>query len=359
MNLFNDAYRGKKIILTGHTGFKGSWLALWLQYMDANITGISLPPETAPSHWELLKQQLDDRREDIRNQDAISDIFTEIQPDIVFHLAAQPLVRRSYNEPIATLSANILGTAHVLEACRICKSVQAVVIVTTDKCYQNNEWEWGYREVDRLGGHDIYSVSKACAELVTQGYRCSFLAGREGPMVATARAGNVIGGGDWSEDRLIPDLVRAMSNSRSLEVRLPKATRPWQHVLDALCGYLLLGQRLIEKRLGCADAWNFGPDRRGNCTVSDVLAKLERYWSGLKWHVSKGEQPHEAGFLYLDSSKARNQLGWQPLWDIDNALQKTAEWYQAWTKEKKIISQDQLNTYIQAALDKKMEWAGH
>ena len=226
MKQFSDVYRGKRILLTGHTGFKGSWLALWLTELGADVTGVSLPPETQPNHWDLLDLKNEDHRADIRDFEVLSKIVAETKPEIVFHLAAQPLVRRSYRDPLETWSTNIMGTANILEACRHTSSVQAIVVITTDKCYENNEWPWGYREIDRLGGHDPYSASKAGAELVAASYRSAFFNTEKSPLLATARAGNVIGGGDWSEDRLIPDLVRATTNKQSMEIRSPNATRP-------------------------------------------------------------------------------------------------------------------------------------
>lgn len=274
MKQFSDIFRNKRVLLTGHTGFKGSWLAIWLTGLGAQVIGVSLSPETEPNHWDLLGLDLDDRRVDIRDADAILNIFTETKPELVFHLAAQPLVRRSYRDPLETWSTNVMGTANVLDACRLTESVRAIVVVTTDKCYENQEWPWGYRENDRLGGHDPYSASKAGAELVAASYRHAFFSNEDGPLLATARAGNVIGGGDWSEDRLIPDLVRATVNNQSLEIRSPNATRPWQHVLESLSGYLLLGQKLLEGQKDFAAPWNFGPEPEGNRSVAEVLEKL-------------------------------------------------------------------------------------
>lgn len=357
MRLFGDTFRGKRVLLTGHTGFKGSWLALWLHELGADVTGISLPPETAPNHWDMLALPVDDRRIDIRDASALIQVFADKQPEIVFHLAAQPLVRRSYREPLDTWSTNVMGTANVLEACRQTSSVQAIVVITTDKCYENNEWSWGYREIDRLGGHDPYSASKAGAELVAASYRNAFFNTPDAPLLATARAGNVIGGGDWSEDRLIPDLVRALSAGQSLEIRSPDATRPWQHVLESLSGYLMLGQRLLHGDKAFAEAWNFGPEPEGNRTVAEVLDKLNEHWSGMRWHVTDKPQPHEATLLYLDSAKARSRLHWQPVWQIDNTLATTAEWYRAWLEQGQMTSRQQLTAYIAAAAKANIEWS--
>lgn len=357
MKLFGDIYRGKRILITGHTGFKGSWLALWLTELGAEVAGIALPPDTKPNHWDLLRLSIDDRRLDIREADALMGIVKGVEPEIVFHLAAQPLVRRSYREPLETWSTNVMGTVHVLEACRQTPSVRAIVVVTTDKCYENREWPWGYREIDRLGGYDPYSASKAGAELVAASYRNAFFMGDAAPLLATARAGNVIGGGDWSEDRLIPDLIRALEKSQSLEIRSPQATRPWQHVLESLSGYLLLGQKLLLGERTCADAWNFGPEPEGNRTVAEVLEKLKQHWPALRWHVTDQPQPHEATLLYLDSGKARNLLSWKPVWSIDATLEKTADWYRAWLENGKVISRAQLAEYVAAAAQANLGWA--
>lgn len=358
MKLFGGAYQGRRVLITGHTGFKGSWLTLWLQELGAEVTGVALPPAARPSHWDLLGLSIDDRRLDIREFDALRRVFSETQPEIVFHLAAQPLVRRSYRDPLETWSTNVMGTANVLEACRQQPSVRAIVAVTTDKCYENRGWPWGYRENDRLGGHDPYSASKAGAELVAASYRNAYLFEAGSPLLATARAGNVIGGGDWSEDRLIPDLIRALETGKSLEIRSPDATRPWQHVLESLSGYLMLGQRLLQGEKSLAAAWNFGPEPEGNRTVSEVLGKLSQHWEVLRWHVSTEPQPYEAKLLYLDSAKARSQLRWQPAWNIDATLARTAEWYRAWLEGREVLSRRQLADYIATAASANLEWAG-
>lgn len=325
---------GKKVLITGHTGFKGSWLTLWLQQLGARVTGIALPPVTSPSLFTLLHfnssdLQLNSYYHDIREAAKVTELVQAAEPEIVFHLAAQPLVRASYRNPLETWETNVLGTAHLLEAVRQTPSVKAVVVVTTDKCYRNNEWVWGYRESDPLGGHDPYSASKAATELVAASYRQSFLAG-QGVLLATARAGNVIGGGDWSEDRLIPDAARAAATGTPLIVRSPDATRPWQHVLDALHGYLLLAGQLLAGNKAAADAWNFGPDTSGNLPVATVLNRLQNHWPELAWQTAEHpDAPHEAGLLYLDSSKARRVLGWEPRWGLADSLKYTADWYRA------------------------------
>jgi CDP-glucose 4,6-dehydratase len=356
MRQFADIYRGKRVLLTGHTGFKGSWLSLWLNELGAKVTGVALTPNTSPNHWDLLNLSHNDYRKDIRDSIALRQIFNDTQPEIVFHLAAQALVRRSYVDPIETWSTNVLGTANILEACRQHETVRAVVVITTDKCYENREWTWGYRENDRLGGHDPYSASKAGTELVAASYRSSFFNTDNSPLLATGRAGNVIGGGDWSQDRLIPDLIRSLERNQPLEIRSPFATRPWQHVLESLSGYLLLGQKLLEGKRAIADSWNFGPTPESNCSVIEVLDKLQKVWSHLSWEDTGNQHPHESTLLYLDSSKARRLLGWESVWDIDTTLVKTADWYRAWLENKDVISNVQLEDYINHAGQANVEW---
>jgi len=348
MTTLADAYRGRRVLITGHTGFKGSWLALWLCELGSELAGIALAPDTQPNHWALLDLPVDDRRLDVRDGAALARALTEFQPEIVFHLAAQPLVRRSYCDPIETWSTNVMGTAHLLEACRKTASVRAVVIVTSDKCYENREWPWGYRENDRLGGHDPYSASKAGAEFVVASYRSAFFSAPDAPLLASARAGNVIGGGDWSEDRLIPDLVRSIKNNTPLAIRSPQATRPWQHVLESLHGYLLLGQKLLEGDRTFAQAWNFGPEPEANRSVAEVLDRVRRDWPALRWRITSEPQPHEARLLYLDSAQARSRLNWQPVWTFDQAIATTTDWYRAWLERDSVVSRQQLGAYIAA-----------
>jgi CDP-glucose 4,6-dehydratase len=357
LNAFGTAYRGRRVLVTGHTGFKGSWLCLWLRALGSEVTGLALDPPSEPSHWGLLKLPITDHRIDIRDEAAVRRVFAAERPEIVFHLAAQPLVRRSYREPVITWATNVMGTAHVLEAVRHTPEVRAVVVVTTDKCYENREWPWPYRERDRLGGHDAYSASKAGAELVAASYRSALLRQPSASLLATARGGNVIGGGDWSEDRLIPDLVRAVVAGEPLVIRSPRATRPWQHVLDCLSGYLLLGQRLLAGDATCADAWNFGPDGEGNRTVEEVLQHLARTWPQLRWQLASGPQPHEAGLLQLDSAKAKMHLGWRPVWDLGAAIDRTATWYRQWLELGEVSSADQLDAYITDAVNSGLGWA--
>lgn len=355
--MFHELYSRRKILLTGHTGFKGSWLALWLQHLGAEVTGISLPPLSDPAHWSLLNLPAHSHSADVRDAGEIDRLITAARPEIVFHLAAQPLVRRSYQDPLETWNTNVMGTANVLEACRSVDSVRAIVVITTDKCYDNKEWVWGYRENDPLGGHDPYSASKACCELLADSYRKSFFSAPGGPLLATARAGNVIGGGDWSTDRLIPDVIRAVASGQALQIRSPRATRPWQHVLECLSGYLLLGQHLLEGRREHAQAWNFGPEPESNRSVEEVINQMAEHYPGLTWRNSGGEHPHEARALYLDNSKARHGLGWRPVWSFSQTVRETALWYQQWQAARKVISKDQLLAYVDAAARLGLSWA--
>jgi CDP-glucose 4,6-dehydratase len=357
ITMFADTYRGKRVLITGHTGFKGSWLSLWLTKLGAHVTGIGLPPETEPSHWSLLGLKAPSTILDIRKFERLQIEINRIEPEIIFHLAAQPLVRRSYSQPLETWSTNVMGTANVLEACRTCNSIKAIVVVTTDKCYANREIELGYREIDALGGHDPYSASKAGSELVAASYRSAFFSPTNGPLLATARAGNVIGGGDWSEDRLIPDLVRAVCTKTSLEIRSPNATRPWQHVLECLSGYLLLGQGLLEGRTHLAVAWNFGPDKEGNQTVSQVLKTAKDHWDQVEWFSGPKSALHEANLLHLDCTKAHRELTWKPVWTFGEGVKATMDWYKAWFHSNQTISVDQIESYCRTAAEHGLIWA--
>jgi len=325
-------WKGKKVFLTGHSGFKGSWLSIWLQAMGAEIKGFSLAPHTSPSLFieANVAEHMESFVGDIRNKELVFDSMKKFNPDIVIHMAAQPLVRTSYREPIDTYHTNIMGTLHVLEAARYCNNLRALINVTTDKCYANNEWEWGYRENEPMGGFDPYSSSKACSELVTSAYRSSFFQ-KSGISVATARAGNVIGGGDWSEDRLIPDIFSAFKNKQPVIIRNPKAIRPWQHVLEPLSGYLVLAEKLYTDGKFFAEAWNFGPNDQDVQTVQWIVEKMTADWN-LKenWIIDNIEQPHEANYLKLDISKARNKLGWEPSWHLPIAIEKIIKWHKSW-----------------------------
>ena len=325
-----DFWRGKRVVLTGHTGFKGAWLALWLQRMGADVTGIALTPNTTPSLFELARvaSHINSHFCDIRDAAALAALIRSARPDLVFHLAAQPLVRASYREPLATFATNVMGTAHLLDALRGLDSVRVAVIVTTDKVYRNNEWPYPYREDDALGGHDPYSASKAASEIVIASYRDAFLSA-QGVAVASARAGNVIGGGDWSEDRLIPDAVRAWQAGQPLIIRNPGAIRPWQHVLDPLAGYMSLAQKLFEQP-ALAGAYNFGPQTDQAATVRDVVElACSAYGSGVTSYENNSKGPHEAGWLALEVAKARVTLGVAPHWSLTEAVNRTMAWYRA------------------------------
>lgn len=356
MNEFSQIYRGRRVLLTGHTGFKGSWLALWLTRLGANVTGVALPPETSPSHWDLLSLDMPSHFVDIRNRDALAQVISSVKPELVFHLAAQPLVRLSYREPVETWSTNVMGTVNLLDCCRQTESVQGVLVVTSDKCYQNREWVWGYREDDSLGGHDPYSASKAATELVVESFRKSFFHATAALSLASARAGNVIGGGDWSEDRLIPDIVRAVTTNATVDIRSPSSTRPWQHVLESLSGYLLLGQHLLSNPREAAQAWNFGPTEEGNRSVQTVMENIAEQWPSVRWQISDNASLHEARLLYLDSTKARTQLHWQPAWGFREAITATVDWYRAFLNDKAVISNLQLEQYVQAATQARLSW---
>jgi CDP-glucose 4,6-dehydratase len=356
MKCFGDCFRGRSVLLTGHTGFKGSWLTLLLQALGARVTGIALPPEVSPSHWELLGLDIEEHRLDIRDADALHRAVVEARPEVVFHLAAQSLVRRSYREPLETWSTNVTGTANLLDACRRIPTVRVIVVVTTDKCYENREWPWGYREIDPLGGRDPYSASKAAAELVASSYRASFFQGEGAALVATARAGNVIGGGDWSEDRLIPDLVKGLREGKPAPIRFPNSTRPWQHVLDPLSGYLRLSQLLLHGSRALADAWNFGPDPEGNRTVREMLGRLQHHWPALSWRIDQDPQAHESSLLYIDASKARKDLGWRPVYSFEDSVRLTADWYRKFQETGTVASQRQVEEYLSAAADAGVSW---
>ncbi len=328
-----EFWKGKKVFLTGHTGFKGSWLSMWLQAMGAQTKGYSL--EETVSTPALFKtanvaQDMESEIGDIRNLDAIQKSMQVFNPDILIHMAAQPLVRLSYINPVDTYSTNVMGTVNVLEAARKCTNLKAIVSVTTDKCYENKEWVWGYRENEPMGGHDPYSNSKGCTELVSSAYRNSFFNDKNTANLATARAGNVIGGGDWAKDRLIPDILNAFQEKKPVIIRNPMATRPWQHVLEPLSGYLILAESLY-KDSGYDEAWNFGPGDQDCKPVGYILNQMVNLWGqGASWENDKGTNPHEAGLLKLDCSKAYARLKWQPKWSVDYTLGKIISWHKAW-----------------------------
>jgi CDP-glucose 4,6-dehydratase len=345
---------GKGVLLTGHTGFKGSWLSLWLQSMGAHVVGYALPPPTNPSLFVVanVAKGIRSVEGDIRDLAALSKVFEEHKPEIVIHMAAQPLVRYSYANPIETYSINVMGTAHLLEAARMAGGVRAIVNVTSDKCYENREWEWGYRENEPMGGYDPYSNSKGCAELVTAAYRSSYFNpekySEHRTAIATARAGNVIGGGDWALDRLIPDMLRAIEGGIPVLIRNPNAIRPWQHVLEPLSGYLTLAEKLYKQGPNYAEGWNFGPHDTDAKPVGWIVEHMTQTWGqGAAWTLDDGPHPHEAAYLRLDCSKAHTRLGWYPRWHIGQAIEKIIEWHKACDQDADMreITLAQINTY--------------
>lgn len=348
-------WRGRRVFVTGHTGFKGGWLSLWLECLGAEVTGYALAPASSPNLYESadvargLKESI---FADIRDLNRLCGVIRVARPEVVIHMAAQPLVRFSYADPIETYSVNVVGTVTLLEAIRRAGGVRAVVSVTSDKCYENREWVWGYRESDPMGGFDPYSSSKGCAELATAAMRASFFhpaAWSEHKVaVASARAGNVIGGGDWAEDRLVPDLIRAFTTGRAAAVRRPEAVRPWQHVLEPLSGYLVLAQRLVEDGAAYAEGWNFGPEESDAREVGWLAKRVSELWGeGARCEGDRGVHPHEATFLKLDCSKASARLGWRPRWKLDRALEETVAWYRAFYRgiDVRALSVDQIEAY--------------
>lgn len=350
--MFGGIYSGKRIFVTGHTGFKGSWMSLWLTKLGAKVLGYALAPATDPNHFSILDLPIETVTGDIRDGDYLAGIFERFQPEIVFHMAAQPLVRFSYDEPVETFQTNVMGTINVFEACRRTSTVRAILNITSDKCYENREWVWGYRENDPMGGYDPYSASKGCAELATSAYRNSFFNSAEYDskhrvLLASVRAGNVIGGGDWAKDRIITDMMEAASREKKLYIRNPMATRPWQHVLEPLSGYLLLGQKLLEGKKEFAEAWNFGPNDDGSIAVVQMVQKMQKIWNKIDYQVEQNKNnPHEAGLLKLDCSKARMKLNWKNIWSSDTTFAKTAEWYRRFYEEGAVITESQLDEYV-------------
>ena len=352
-SLFSGIYKDKTVLVTGHTGFKGSWLVYWLNKMGAKVVGYSLEPPSNPNHIGLIDLDIVSIIGNLNDQKNLHKIFAIHNPEIVFHLAAHALVRHSYDEPVETYETNGMGTLKVLEACRECSSVKAIINVTSDKAYENREWPWGYREIDSMGGYDPYSSSKGCVELLTSSYRNSYFnlddyGVKHNTLLASCRAGNVIGGGDWAEDRLVPDMIRAISKGESVEIRNPDAIRPWQHVLEPLSGYLKLVEKLHSNGTDFSEGWNFGPHDNEAKTVSWTIERLTQIWgSGAKWSRDHQQHPHEATYLKLDCSKAHSRLDWHPAWNIDLTLEKIVEWHKAFNQgaDMRQMTLSQINSF--------------
>lgn len=361
--IFNNIYAGKTVLVTGCAGFKGSWLSFWLKQLGAKVVGYSLLPDTAERLYEVLglSQLLDDVLiADIRDSEKLESFFHKHDPEIVFHLAAQPIVRLSYLKPLETYETNVIGTLKVLEAARKTSSVKSFVNVTTDKCYENKEKQEGYREDEPMGGYDMYSSSKGCSELLTSSYRRSFLSEGHPFALASARAGNVIGGGDWAKDRLIPDCIKAFAAGETVFIRNPLATRPWQHVLEPLAGYLRLGQKLLEKGAQYAQGYNFGPEPNKSIKVCAVAQKVAEIWGSGKVEVGKADGLHEATLLQLDIEKAERELGVRPVYTAEEAIIKTTQWYKTFYERQTDIityTQSQIDEFIQTAQAKKIKWS--
>lgn len=362
-DLFSGIYKNKTVLVTGHTGFKGSWLVFWLQAMGAEVIGYSLEAPTEPNHFGLLDLDIISVIGDIRDQKTLDTTFDRYKPDIVFHLAAQALVRPSYAEPVETYETNVMGTLKVLEACRKCTSVKAVVNITSDKAYDNKEWIWGYRENDPMGGFDPYSSSKGCAELLTSSYRNSYFnlneyGTKHNTLIASCRAGNVIGGGDWAQDRLITDIMIAVSKNENVKIRNPYATRPWQHVLEPLSGYLNIGQMLLEGKKEFAEAWNFGPSDEGSISVEAVVKNIQKHWNKIDYELNPSDDnPHEANLLKLDCSKAHIRLKWKDVWDSQKTFELMTSWYRSYYEDNIILTKNNLLAYIADAKAKGVKWA--
>ena len=359
--LFGGIYSGKRVLVTGHTGFKGSWMCHWLTRMGATVCGYATAAPSEPAHIDHLNLDIKSVIGDIRDQELLEKTVNEFKPEIVFHLAAQALVRLSYKDPIETYETNVMGSLKLYEACRKCESVNSIVTITTDKVYQNNEWLWGYRENDRLGGKDPYSSSKAAMEILTQSYIHSYFnpekLSEHNTLVATVRAGNVIGGGDWAQDRLIPDIIKASLDKKPVEIRSPHSTRPWQHVLEPLSGYLLLGQKLLERDASFAEPFNFGPPVSEDLSVQDVVEIMKKHWNVIDYIIkAPKEKLHEASLLKLDCTKANNRLNWRPVVDATKSLEMTINWFKAFYEDKKTITSDDLDFYIKTAIEQDQIW---
>ena len=361
-DLFNGSYNGKKVLVTGHSGFKGSWLVYWLFLMGADVVGFSLEPPTKPNHISLLKDlNIVSIIGDIRNKHQLEDVFKKYQFDIIFHLAAQPLVRQSYRDPIETYETNLMGTLYLFEMARKF-NIKALVNITTDKVYENKEQIWGYREDDPLEGYDPYSSSKSCSEILTQSYRNSFFNPQEykkthNTLLATCRAGNVIGGGDWAKERIMSDIIYAIQNNMPLTIRYPKAVRPWQHVLEPLSGYLMLGTKLLEEDVFFAQAWNFGPKEQMHYCVEDLVCSVKKHWNQFEYEILEEKVPHETSLLLLDCTKALYYLQWEAVWDFQTTVEKTILWYKNFYLQNATATLDDINSYVLEAKRKGLLWA--
>ncbi len=362
-SLFSGIYKDKTVLVTGYTGFKGSWLVYWLSQMGAKVVGYSLEAPTTPNHIELLNLDIVSIIGDIRDLEKLNQTFEKYKPDIVFHLAAQPLVRLSYENPIETYETNVIGTLKVFEACRT-NNVKAIVNITSDKAYENKEWIWGYRENDPMGGYDPYSSSKGCADILANSYRSSYFNPKEykkthNTLLASCRAGNVIGGGDWAKDRLITDIMLSVSQNKEVSIRNPYATRPWQHVLEPLSGYLHIGQKLLEEKVEFGEAWNFGPSDEGSITVEEVVKNVKKHWDKIDYEInSDPHQLHEANLLKLDCSKAHILLKWKDVWDSETTFEKTVKWYKSYYENDKVfLTHEDLASYLADAKEKNIEWS--
>jgi CDP-glucose 4,6-dehydratase len=359
--MFKNIYQNKNVLITGHTGFKGSWLVAFLKKLGANVIGFALEPQTNPNHFSLLNPDIISEIGDIRDKNSVNQIIKKYQPEIVFHLAAQALVRKSYFNPIETLETNIIGTANIFEACKNQKSVKAIVNITSDKCYENRETEKPYIETDILGGFDIYSASKACSEIITNSYTNSFFniekyKTEHNILIATMRAGNVIGGGDWADDRIIPDIMRSIEKGEELIIRNPMSTRPWQHVLEPLAAYLLIGQKLLEEKKEFAKAWNVADINNEVHSVKELVDIIKFKWNKFNFSESKTENLHEAKMLLLDSSALNKQTGWQNIWNFNETIQNTIDWYKEFYDNKTLLTKFQLNKYIDYAKKQNAVW---
>jgi CDP-glucose 4,6-dehydratase len=366
---FAGIYKDLPVLVTGHTGFKGTWLSMWLNLLGARVIGYSLEPPTMPNHFDMsgMKDRMVDIRDNIGNLDKLVSVIEEFQPKVIFHLAAQSIVRESYENPRDTFVINSWGTINVLEAIRLTRSVKAAVFITSDKCYRNKEWIWGYRENDSLGGGDPYSASKAMAEIAIEAYRDAYFPwndrGEHAVAVASVRAGNVVGGGDWAKDRLLPDAIRALTEGRTIDIRSPRATRPWQFVFSPLCGYMWLGVKLLLDGAKFAEPWNFGPIDLSSDSVQHIVEKVIKLWGSGQWKdISRGDEPHEVHWLTLSWEKAATRLDWHPIYALPDVLRKTVEWYKEWHRQGENADMydfglDQIRTYIKDANKLKIRWA--